>query len=460
DVIVAVLDTGVDLDHPDLAANIWTNPWEIASNGKDDDKNGFIDDVHGWDFVQTDNDTSPTLRSDSTIDVLSHGTVISGLIAGVGNNDIGIAGLGWNVRIMPVRMLSINGSGNEQDAADAIDYAVNNGADVINLSFAGNQADALLTNAVQRAYEANVVVVAALGNDARDTNAVPVYPACLKSSVDDWVIGVASSDVDDYASGFSNYGSSCADVSAPGEDIFGPMFENISEGYTDEYMGGWTGTSVASPLVAGTAALLLSAYPSLSPDDVRTLIKLSVDPVFATGSKAGQFGAGRLNVARALHLAVDYAAANPEVNAPDPEHDMIEVETSVGDDEVSADEDTPIEAEPDATPPADAQKSSELLSSSFIVFGAPTGVLPMISVSRADGTSYASFQAYTSNFRGGVNLALADMNGDGIPEVVSGAGESGGPHVRIFKAYGAVIDEFFAYDMASSHGVDVAVGDV
>ena len=290
DVVVAVLDTGVDLDHPDLAQNIWTNVGEIAGNNKDDDDNGFVDDVHGWDFVQDDNDPLPTLRDNSSIDVLSHGTVIAGLIAAQSDNDEGVAGLAWNARIMPVRMLSINGSGNDLDAAHAIDYAVENGADVINLSFAGYNTSTTLTRAVERAYNSGVVVVAAMGNDDQDVDNNQVYPACSKGEANDWVIGVTSSDQDDVGSSFTNYGSSCSDVSAPGEDIFGLMYENLPEGYTEIYAGGWSGTSVASPLVAGTAALLLSAYPGLAPSDVQTLIRLSVDPLLPSGVKTGAVG--------------------------------------------------------------------------------------------------------------------------------------------------------------------------
>ncbi len=445
-VVVAVLDTGVDIDHPDLAANIWKNKNEIANNRKDDDRNGFIDDVYGWDFVDDSNDVTPPLDDSSSLDALSHGTVISSMIAGIGDNQRGITGLGWNVKIMPVRMLDAYGSGGEQDAADAIDYAVKNGADVINLSFAGSQSHNVLKSAVARAFEAGVVVVAALGNDDSDTDDSPVYPACLRSTTDDWVIGVTSSDRDDKGSSFTNYGKGCSDVSAPGEDIFGALYQDDGSNFVDYYGGGWNGTSVASPLVAGAAALILSAYPNLPPTDVRTAIKLSVDPLVWSGAKTGQLGAGRLNIAQALNIAAGYSAQYPSVVEEE------EVEAPVATDVVEN-----IEAEAEPVPDS---KSSDLLASSFVAFGAPSGVSPMISVHRADGTAYASFQAYTSNFQGGVNLALADMNSDGVPEVISGTGESGGPHVRIFKAYGAVVDEFFAYDMASSHGVDVAAGDV
>lgn len=452
-VVVAVLDVGVDIDHPDIEANIWENPGEIAGNDKDDDGNGFVDDINGWDFVEDSNDVTPDVRSWSTIDTLSHGTLIASMIAGIGDNGEGVAGLGWNVTIMPVRMLDSRGSGSEADATDAVDYAVENGADVINMSFAGSEAHAALRGAIERAHNAGVVVVAALGNDDRDTDDAPIYPACLRSSNIDWVIGVTSTDEDDKGSDFTNYGKTCSDVSAPGEDIFGALYQRRGTEFDEYYGGGWSGTSVASPLVAGAAALILSAYPNLPPDDVRTAIKLSVDPIAFSGSKTGRLGAGRLNVAAALALAETYSANYPSIDEDEPD--------------VSSDTEEEAPAAEEAveeTPAAEAEpvpvKTSAALKGSFVAFGAPAGTLPMINVYRADGSPYANFQAYTSNFSGGVNVALSDINADGIPEVISGVGETGGPHVRIFKAYGAVVDEFFAYDMSSSHGVDIAAGDV
>lgn len=219
DVVVAVLDTGVDLDHPDLKGNIWVNDDEEGGNNVDDDGNGFVDDVYGWDFVQDDN--APTPSANGSEAAVSHGTLIAGLIGAKGNNKMGVAGVAWSVKIMSVRMLNASGSGDSATAARAVDYAVANGADVINLSFAGDNADKVLRTAIQRAYNAGVVVVAAMGNDSRDTDSVAVYPACLKDGDHDWVIGVASSDKRDTPSTFSNYGNTCTDLTAPGEEIYG-----------------------------------------------------------------------------------------------------------------------------------------------------------------------------------------------------------------------------------------------
>ena len=246
--IVAVLDTGVDLDHPDLKGNIWVNDDEESGNNVDDDDNGFVDDVYGWDFVQGDNTPVPSPSGSEA--AVSHGTLIAGIIGARGNNAVGVAGVAWNVKIMSVRMLNAAGSGDAATAAKAVDYAVANGADVINLSFAGDNADKVLRLAVQRAYTAGVIVVAAMGNEGRDTDDVSVYPACLRDGDHDWVIGVASSDKRDTPSTFTNYGTNCTDLAAPGEDMYGLAYENKAQGFADAYGGLWSGTSMASPIVA------------------------------------------------------------------------------------------------------------------------------------------------------------------------------------------------------------------
>lgn len=311
-VIIAVLDTGIDLDHPDLEDNIWINTDEIADNGIDDDNNGFVDDVYGWDFIDDDNTPVPDASHGSDPDAVSHGTVISGIIAATGNNNEGLSGVVWDARIMAVRMLDKVGSGDSIDARKAINYAVENGADVINLSFSGSTNDPALRKAVMNAYNQGVVIVAALGNEGVNINANPVYPACYKDGDADWVIGVAASNRTDQHSLFSNYGSACTDLSAPGEDMYGLFYYEPSDGYSTLYGDHWSGTSVASPVVAGAAALILSKYPNLGPMDIRNILKLSVDPMSLSGVYRGQFGAGRLNVDQAIVLASTYAQAQTQ----------------------------------------------------------------------------------------------------------------------------------------------------
>lgn len=446
EVIVAVLDTGLDVDHEDIAANLWTNTKEIAGNGIDDDHNGYIDDIHGWDFVDGDGDPSAGPTSTSSPEAIAHGTLIAGEIGAVGNNSLGVAGVNWKVKIMPVRMLNDQGSGTEYDAANAIRYAVKNGAKVINLSFAGNETHASLTSAVKDAYTNGVVVVAAMGNDGRDTDSSPVYPACLRTTDQDWVIGVTAVDDGDRGTSFTNYGVICADIAAPGTDISGLSYYDLAQGYTRQYYGPWNGTSMASPLVAGAAALLFAQYPTLSAGDVRNILKLSVDPVQRSGFDAGALGAGRLNIARAISLAASYAPAAPADSTDEVADDLTD----------SPDESSDLSTDK----PTGVDTTQDVLQYSFVAFGAPAGSLPEVDVYRANGKEYARFQAYSSNFQGGVHVATINNDGDFIPEIVTGAGESGGPHVRVFKAFGALSSEFFAYDKASSHGVNIATGDI
>jgi len=444
DVVVAVLDTGVDITHPDLEDNIWVNPREIANNFKDDDGNGFVDDVHGWDFVADNNQVTPD-DSGSQI-ATSHGTLIAGMIAATGNNGQGITGISWRASIMSVRMLDVDGTANSAIAADAVDYAVANGADIINLSFAGLNADTVLRTAISRAYTAGVVVVSAMGNDSQDTDMVPVYPACLGDfegdNTHDWVIGVASTSQIDNPSYFSNYGRNCTDISAPGENIYGLQYHNSPTGYDLFYDGGWNGTSMASPVIAGAAALLLSAFPDLSPDQVRNSLKLGVDALRLSPDQRGKFGAGRVNLAQALAIAAQFSNNSG-------------VDPTLGDSAA-----TPITSlEPTSSYPA-TPLPSQPASNPHLAFGNTSSLAPIVDLRSVDGTSIASFPAYASTYLGGIKVALGDVTGQGKDSVVTGTGLGGGPQVRVFTTTGALVSQFFAYDESSRQGVDVATGDV
>ena len=446
DIVVAVLDTGVTLNHPDLAANIWTNAGEIAGNGKDDDHNGFVDDVHGYDFVDEDGDPAPHTTNTSNADALSHGTFIAGIIAAQANNGRGYAGIAWNVKIMPVRMLDEVGAGSEGDAARAIEYAVANGADVINLSFAGKEAHRAFRLATHNAYDAGVVVVAALGNEGKNVNTEPVFPACLS----DWVIGVAATDDLDEETQFTNYGSDCADISAPGQGIVGLGYTE-STNANDEawYEGPWNGTSLASPIIAGSAALLLSKYPSLTPDQVEEALVQSVDPA-QTLSGFGAIGAGRVNIAQALAVA-----ANLAVGAPVDEDEG----TETNEPPVFEDDESEPTGEPEEDPEEDGSYKEDA-TLSFIALGNKPGYTPTVTVYRGDGLKYTAFDAYSSSFRGGVHVAVDDLDDDDKVEIVTAPGKGGGPHIRVFTVAGALMTEFFAYDPNSHEGASVALGDM
>ncbi|MEK7615280.1 MAG: S8 family peptidase [Patescibacteria group bacterium] len=313
-VIVAVLDTGFDLDHPDLMENVWKNAGEVEADGIDNDHNGYIDDVYGYDFVDQDGNPLPNQQETFDASAVAHGTVIAGIIGAVGNNAEGIAGINWNVKLMSVRILNNEGSGNSAAAREGILYAVANGANVINLSFTGLEIDPAFKDALHKAYDAGIVVVAAVGNThdgGINVDTTPIYPACHGEEVsEDWVIGVAASGPNDTKSIFSNYGALCTDISAPGENIFSTTYQDSTwTPFQKYYASGWSGTSVAVPMVAGAAALLKSTYPSITPAQMESILRLSADPVIATGDAVGKVGAGRLNIQNAFTIASSFVPA-------------------------------------------------------------------------------------------------------------------------------------------------------
>lgn len=271
-VIVAVIDTGVDYTHEDLAANMWTNPNEVV-NGIDDDENGFVDDVKGWDFINHDN---------NPMDDNGHGTHVSGTIGAVGNNGKGVVGVNWQVKIMPLKFGSANGFGTNADAISAIQYAILMGADIMSNSWGSKFFEQSLKDAIIAANNAGVLFVAAAGNDDTDNDVNAFYPANYDVPN---VIAVAATDYNDAKAGFSNYGANTVHIGAPGVNIY----STIPNGY-----GYKSGTSMATPHVAGAAALLLSSNPSLSHLDLKNKILIASDPIPSMQGKT--ISGGRLNV--------------------------------------------------------------------------------------------------------------------------------------------------------------------
>ncbi len=263
-VVVAVIDTGIDVAHSDLANNIWVNSAEIAGNGVDDDGNGYIDDINGWDFAY--DDSSPD-------DLHGHGSHCAGIIAAVGNNGIGVIGVAPNAKLMALKGLNDEGVGYSSDLISAVYYAVDNGANVISASFGGSANDQASLEAVQYAQANNVTIVAAAGNDS--TEADSSFPAAF-----DETIAVGSINSDGALSGFSNYGIK-VDVVAPGGEILSVSAPDnflATNNYCqtisgeDDYMV-CSGTSMATPHVAGLAALILSQNPEYTTEQVRAVLR-------------------------------------------------------------------------------------------------------------------------------------------------------------------------------------------
>jgi|GEM_PF-366881 len=280
-VVVGIIDTGIDHTHPDLAANMWLNAGEIPGNGIDDDGNGYIDDMRGWDFVSNDNDPA---------DDHYHGTHCAGTIGAVGDNGIGVAGVCHTVRLMALKFLSGSGGGSTSDAIEAVLYATANHVTLTSNSWGGGGYSQTLKNAIDAAGTAGILFVAAAGNSGINTDLSASYPASYDSAN---IISVAASDNADVLASFTNYGATTVDLAAPGVSIY-----STSPG------GGYrtlSGTSMACPHVAGACALIKSARPAMNWSDIKSSLMNNVDGVAGmTGKVAAN---GRMNLARALIIA-------------------------------------------------------------------------------------------------------------------------------------------------------------
>jgi subtilisin family serine protease len=275
DVIVVVIDTGVDYNHADLAANMWVNPGEIPGNGLDDDGNGYVDDVDGWDFYNDDNDP---------MDDHGHGTHCSGTIGAVGNNAVGVVGVNWTVKILPLKFLGSGGTGTTSDAILAIEYATAMpGVKIMSNSWGGGGYSSALEDAIQAASDAGILFVAAAGNYVGNTDITPNYPSCYDVPN---VMSIAATDHNDELCSFSGYGAVTVDLAAPGD--------NILSTFPGNSYGELGGTSMATPHVSGAAALIWGRFPAMTMLQVKALIMSSVDVV--PGMTGLCVTDGRLNV--------------------------------------------------------------------------------------------------------------------------------------------------------------------
>ena len=283
-VVVAVLDSGVDYSHPDLANNIWSRPPIIAAYHDDDLTPDLgIDDVHGFNVVEDTGDP---------MDDNGHGTHCAGIIGAEGGNGIGIAGVNWNVKIMPLKFMDADGIGTTKDAIEAINYVIDRkragvNVRIISASWGSTAKSRALEDVIRKAYEEGILFVAAAGNSSSDNDQTPHYPSSYNLGN---VISVAALNRRDELASFSNYGAKSVHVAAPGEEILSTWLKN---GFEEK-----KGTSMATPFVAGVAALVLAQNPKISVDELRALLLKSVDPVLSLKGKVSS--GGRINAAKAV----------------------------------------------------------------------------------------------------------------------------------------------------------------
>jgi len=278
-VVVALLDSGIDLDHEDLSGNLWTNSGETAGNGTDDDGNGYVDDVDGWDFVNDDNDPN---------DDNDHGSNMAGIIGAVGDNNKGVCGVSWTVKIMPIKILNVAGTGTVADAISAVNYAADKNVKVMNASWSATSSSAALKSAIE---DSGALFVAAAGNDGDgneaqgwdiDTAGQEIYPAAEDSSN---ILAIAAIDQDDALADFSNFGATSVDVASPGKNIY-----SCDSADSYEFV---SGTSAATAYASGLAGLVLAAKSTLTIAQLKDQIANSVDTKLGLNNKV--VTGGRIN---------------------------------------------------------------------------------------------------------------------------------------------------------------------
>lgn len=439
DVIVAVIDAGVDITNPDLAENIWLNPRE-QTDGVDNDGNGLIDDVHGWNFVKNNGDVRPSATAGESSRIgLNHGSVIAGIIGAVGNNGTGGAGVNWRVKILPLKILDERGEGDTDLAVKAIDYAIQKKASIINLSFVGPTPSLDFIQAVRRAYRAGILVIAAAGNapegmTGTDLNNSPQYPVCFDDPLkeENWVIGVAALAEDGLLAPFSNFGSKCIDISAPGSRIPSTVLYDPASGNNDVYGGGWSGTSIAAPFVSGVAALVKSIQPTWGPDEIRKALFDTVDPI--PGNITHTAGLGSVNAFKAVRYAEqggDGGLAKGFYIAP--------VKTGRG--VIAHVLDTQFkETKSFVIAPAgtaDVQITTGDIQASGvaqIIAAASNNKGSLVRYFQRDGKMTKEFRPFGNRERGALSIFSADLDGNGSDETIVGSSKL--KQVSIFEGNG------------------------
>jgi subtilisin family serine protease len=281
DVVVAVLDSGVDYTHEDLAGNMWVRPSEM--DPYHDEELGTVDDLNGYNAIDGNSDP---------MDENGHGTHCAGIIGAEGENDIGIAGVNWKVQIMPLKFMNAGGFGTTKDAIEAINYVIDRkkagvNVRIISASWGSTQKSRALEDIIRKAYENDILFVAAAGNASTNNDRSPHYPSSYDVPN---VISVAALDRHDQLASFSNYGAKSVAIAAPGVEILSTWLGNQYEEKS--------GTSMATPVISGVAALILAENPKMSVNDLRKRLMDSTDPIVALKGKT--VSGGRINAAKAL----------------------------------------------------------------------------------------------------------------------------------------------------------------
>lgn len=464
-VVVALIDSGVEIIHPDLQENIWTNPTETV-DGIDNDSNGLIDDVHGWDFVDSKPNPGPDFNAPKNDLGFHHGTIVAGIIGAAGNNGTAGVGVNWHVSVMPLRALNgVGDTGNGEPTAviNAINYAIDHKVDVINMSFIGKKVGQELTNVIRRAYEAGITVVAAAGNEGNgnlidgDLDLSPRFPVCINGPQGEpwWVIGVAAVDNANRKAHFSGYGTRCVDISAPGVHIPSTLVVHpVIAGFDTLFGGSFSGTSLAAPQVTATVALMKSLKQDLTPKQIHDILTRTADPIDDVNILyVNAMGAGLLNA----------GAAVAEVRK------MVSLQSvwfaSAG---------SPIVAQLEGNGVMQKQFTfnyGKQIGVSFARGHNTSESLPIIVTGSANISSQVrlfdengkpkgrSFLAYPKNYNSGIQIAVGDVDGDEEDEIVVVPARRYKPEVRIFSLSGVLKNKFFAYAPSARLGLSVALAD-
>jgi subtilisin family serine protease len=470
-IVIAIIDSGVQILHPDLKPNIWVNSGEIAGNNKDDDHDGYVDDINGWDFVNNFADPSPKFKLGFTESGVIHGTVVAGIAAAAGNNEEGISGITWQTKIMSLKALDDKGTGDTSAVIKALDYAVLKGANIINLSFVGFAYSRSLEEAIKRAYDAGVIVVAPAGNEQATNNGLnldqkPIYPACYHDATGKkLVVGVAATDGVDQKANFSGYGKSCIDLAAPGisfysTTVYAPDKSASGKFFNQFYDGYWSGTSMAVPVISGALALIEGTNPALSSKQALDILLGTTDDISQLNLEyLGQLGTGRVNLAQAVleaTLKLKSHRARLAIAPASNDQALINILDSGGNLEsqfLAYDEKFKGGVN---LASGDVNKDGN----DEIIVAPNKGLESNIKIFSSDGVLIKNFLAYPYSFKGGVNVAAGDIDGDGQAEIITAPKSGFEPLVKVFKINGKLINSFLAYPSNFKLGVNVAVGNV